>query len=167
MVLVGLGSNLGDSPDVVIQAMAQLAVFAVADSMLCSRLWRTSPVDCPPESGEFINAAVAFEAQRQLTPESLLRGLKDMEREFGRGRKIIRNAPRELDLDLLVFNAETRHQPDLVLPHPRAIQRLFVLAPLAEVAGDFQWPGTGCTVKELLDGLDTDEQVTPLPADTA
>ncbi|MEM9620062.1 MAG: 2-amino-4-hydroxy-6-hydroxymethyldihydropteridine diphosphokinase [Pseudomonadota bacterium] len=167
MILIGLGSNLGDSPEVVLQAMSQLSVFALPDTLVCSRLWQTSPVDCPPDSGLFINAAVAFEAIEGLTPEGLLRELKELERAFGRGQKIVRNAPRELDLDLLVFNSERRDETDFVLPHPRATQRLFVLAPLAEVAGDVQWPGTGCSIQELLDGLETDEQVTPLSTGVA
>ncbi len=162
LVLVGVGSNLGKSPQVVVEAMHRLADLAQPQSLRTSRLWRTSPVDCPPDSGDFINAAAAFEPLSGLTPESLLAKLKTMERDFGRGRKIVRNAPRELDLDLLVFGQEERNQTNLVLPHPRAIQRLFVLAPLAEVAADVVWPGTNSTIKELLALLETDEQVIPL-----
>ncbi len=165
MVLIGLGSNLGASPEVVARAMAELARFALPDSLVRSRLWRTSPVDCPPDAGAFINAAVAFRAAAGLTPERLLAQLKAMERAYGRGKKIVRNAPRELDLDLLVFDAERRNTPDFVLPHPRATQRLFVLAPLAEVAPDLCWPGCELTVNELLAQLKTDEQVIPLPQD--
>ncbi len=72
-----------------------------------SSLWRTSPVDCPPDSGDFINAVVAFEPRDGLTPEGLLAALKQLEREFGRAAAPVRNAPRELDLDLLVYGDET------------------------------------------------------------
>lgn len=162
MVLIGLGSNLGDSPELVEQAIDALHQFAVPGTLRRSQLWRTSPVDCPPDAGDFINAAVAFEACAGLTPETLLHSLKALEREYGRGQKVVRNAPRELDLDLLVFNDEQRQGDDLVLPHPRATQRLFVLAPLAEVAADLCWPGGKLTINELLVQLETDELVDPL-----
>ena len=124
-----------------------------------SSLWRTSPVDCPPGSGDFVNAAVAFAARPGLTPESLLKALKALELEFGRGPAPVRNAPRELDLDLLLFDAQTRDLPDFVLPHPRAVNRLFVLAPAAQVLPDASWPGLGRTITELLADLTSDEQV--------
>ncbi|MDH3641155.1 MAG: 2-amino-4-hydroxy-6-hydroxymethyldihydropteridine diphosphokinase [Gammaproteobacteria bacterium] len=158
MVLIGLGSNRGDSGNVVVSAMDRLCAFA-AGALLRSRLWRTSPVDCPPGSGDFINAAVAFAARPELTPEQLLRELKALEAEYGRDRTPVRNAPRELDLDLLLFDDQTRDDPDFVLPHPRAVNRLFVLAPAAEVAAEVVWPGLEATIGELLDGLESDEQV--------
>ena len=79
--------------------------------------------------------------------------------EFGRGPAPVRNAPRELDLDLLLFDAQTRDLPDFVLPHPRAVNRLFVLAPAAQVLPDASWPGLGRTITELLADLTSDEQV--------
>jgi 2-amino-4-hydroxy-6-hydroxymethyldihydropteridine diphosphokinase len=124
-----------------------------------SSLWRTSPVDCPPGSAEFINAAAAFEPRVRLTPERLLAGLKGLESEYGRQAARVRNAPRELDLDLLLFGDEVRNAADFVLPHPRAVNRLFVLAPAAEVLPDAVWPGTGHTIRALLNGLESDEQV--------
>ena len=142
--------------------MQSLEIFAQPGSLQCSRLWQTSPVDCPPESSLFVNAAVCFEALANVTPERLLVELKSLEREFGRGAKIVRNAPRELDLDLLVFNQERRNTQTFTLPHPRAVERLFVLAPVAEIAPGLRWPGMGTTVLELLIALETDEQVTPL-----
>ena len=71
----------------------------------------------------------------------------------------LRNAPRELDLDLLLFDEQTRNDPDFVLPHPRAVNRLFVLAPAAEVLPEATWPGVGLTIAELLAGVASDEQV--------
>ena len=162
MVLVGLGSNQGDSMRLVPAAMQALERFAMPQSMIRSRLWKTSPVDCPPESSVFVNAAVSFEAVSALTPEILLGELKALEQEFGRGAKWARNAPRELDLDLLVFDQHTRASDWFTLPHPRATERLFVLAPAAEVAPDLIWPDTGKTVLELLNILDTDEQALPV-----
>ena len=158
MVLVGVGSNRGDSQGIVEQAMLRLRAFADGE-VRCSSLWRTSPVDCPPGSEDFINAAVAFSARAGITPESLLRDLKAIEAEFGRGPALVRNAPRELDLDLLLFNEQTRNDPDFVLPHPRAVNRLFVLAPAAEVLPEATWPGVGLTIGELLAGIASDEHV--------
>jgi 7,8-dihydro-6-hydroxymethylpterin-pyrophosphokinase len=92
----------------------------------------------------------------------LLRQLKDLERQFGRGDKVVRNAPRELDLDLLVFDEETRDTETFNMPQPPAVERLFVLAPVAEIAPELGWPGIGKTIRELLLILETDEQVTAL-----
>ena len=142
--------------------MQALLRFAAPGTVRCSRLWQTSPVDCPPDSNDFINAAVCFEAGEGLTPESLLRSLKAIEVEFGRGRKLVRNAPRELDLDLLVYDQEVRNTEAFTLPHPRAVNRLFVLAPAAEIAPDLLWPGLNKSIQELLDALETDEQALPM-----
>ncbi|HAL41562.1 MAG TPA: 2-amino-4-hydroxy-6-hydroxymethyldihydropteridine diphosphokinase, partial [Gammaproteobacteria bacterium] len=120
MVLVGLGSNQGESTEIVIAAMHALARLAQPGSVRSSSLWRTSPVNCPPESGDFINAAVVFDALPDLTPEMLLSRLKTLEREFGRAERYQRNAPRELDLDLLLFGSERRQSEHFTLPHPRA-----------------------------------------------
>ncbi|MFB3105105.1 MAG: 2-amino-4-hydroxy-6-hydroxymethyldihydropteridine diphosphokinase [Pseudomonadales bacterium] len=161
MVLIGLGSNRGDSRDFVLRAMMRLEQYS-AGEMLRSHLWQTSPVDCPLGSGDFINAAVAFEACSALTPESLLAGLKSLEVEFGRALDAVRNAPREIDLDLLLFDDHIRDSPDFTLPHPRAVNRLFVLAPAAEVLPEAIWPNNGHSINQLLAELQTDEQVTRL-----
>jgi 2-amino-4-hydroxy-6-hydroxymethyldihydropteridine diphosphokinase len=142
----------------VLDAMARLAELASGE-IRRSSLWLTTPVDCPPGSERFINAAVAFEVDRSLTPERLLADLKSLEREFGRGPAPVRNAPRELDLDLILFDDEVRDSPDFTLPHPRAVDRLFVLAPAREVLPDAIWPGTRRSIRELHDALDTDEEV--------
>jgi 2-amino-4-hydroxy-6-hydroxymethyldihydropteridine diphosphokinase len=138
--------------------MNRLAAFA-RGPLLQSSLWRTSPVDCPPGSGDFVNAVVAFEPLETLQPEALLAALKRLEDEFGRARSGIRHAPRELDLDLLVFGDAVRSSADFTLPHPRATERRFVLAPAAEVAPDLVWPGTEVTVRELLRRLRSAERV--------
>jgi 2-amino-4-hydroxy-6-hydroxymethyldihydropteridine diphosphokinase len=158
MVLIGLGSNRGDCVAIVSAAMERLAKFA-AGEVRRSDLWRTSPVDCPPGSGSFVNAAVAFDARAGLTPEALLRELKALEANYGRGPALVRNASRELDLDLLLFNDETRSAPDFELPHPRAVNRLFVLAPAAQVLPSAVWPGQGLTIRQLKERLHTDEKV--------
>jgi 2-amino-4-hydroxy-6-hydroxymethyldihydropteridine diphosphokinase len=158
MVLIGLGSNRGDSAAIVAAAMDSLEAFA-SGPVLRSSLWRTSPVDCPPGSAPFVNAAAAFRPRPDLTPEALLTALKSLERAFGRQSVTVRNAPRELDLDLLLFGDEVRDLPEFILPHPRAVDRRFVLAPAAEVLPEAVWPRIGHTVRELLTALDSDEQV--------
>ena len=155
---MGLGSNQGDSVRIVRQAMQRLSEFAAGD-VRASSLWRTSPVDCPPDSGDFINAAAAFVPRPGMTPEALLQSLKALEREYGRAQVYERNAPRELDLDLLLFGNEVRDSVEFTLPHPRAVDRLFVLIPAAEVLPDARWPGTRSSIAELLAELDSDEAV--------
>jgi 2-amino-4-hydroxy-6-hydroxymethyldihydropteridine diphosphokinase len=166
VVLIGLGSNQGQSVAIMLAAIKALEQYAVSGSFAASNLWQTSPVDCPPGSAPFLNAAVCFDARPDLTPEALLDELKALEKAYGRGRKIIRNAPRELDLDLLVFDDEQRQTENFVLPHPRAVDRLFVLAPVAEIAPALIWPGMQRSVAELLRSLNTEEEVA-LWTDTA
>lgn len=156
MVFVALGSNLGDSQKIVLDAISRLERLS-DEPLLKSSLWQTSPVDCPPDSPKFINAVVMFAPKKGETPELLLKALQVIEREFGRGPKKVSNEPRPLDLDLIAFGDEVRQSPDLILPHPRAHQRKFVLEPLNEIARDLVLPGQRKTVSELLAGLVSDE----------
>jgi 2-amino-4-hydroxy-6-hydroxymethyldihydropteridine diphosphokinase len=161
MVFVALGSNLGDSQKIILDAMARLQNFSSAP-ILKSSLWQTSPVDCPPDSPKFVNAVVGLVPQKGETPESLLKKLRDLEKEFGRVPKKIPNEPRPLDLDLIAFDSESRNTPDLALPHPRAHLRKFVLEPLNEIAPDFILAGQGRTVSQLLAALSSDETLIQL-----
>lgn len=161
IAFVALGSNLGDSPRVIREAMQHLQAFS-RQPLVQSSLWQTSPVDCPPGSPPFVNAVVALRSGAQETPESLLAKLQAMEREFGRPPKKVLNEPRPLDLDLIVFGRETRNTPELTLPHPRAHLRRFVLQPLSEIAPDLVLPGRAKTVVELLGALKTAEVLVPL-----
>lgn len=159
MVLVGLGSNQGESTDIVVAAIEALVSFAEPNTLRSSQLFRTSPVNCPPGSGDFVNAAVTFDARAGLTPDELLQALKTIERDFGRAEKYQRNAPRELDLDLLLFDEQTRDTDVFTLPHPRAVDRLFVLKPAAQLVPDVIWPGLDKSIAHLLNELITDEEV--------
>ena len=158
-VLVALGSNIGDSPRLIRDAMRRLQARA-GGSFNQSSLWQSSPVDCPPGSPPFINAAVSFKAQTGETPESLLRQLQALEAEFGRRPKQVLNEPRPLDLDLIAFGQEIRATAQLTLPHPRAHLRRFVLEPLNEIASDLVLPGQTQSIRQLLAYLQTDEIVT-------
>jgi 2-amino-4-hydroxy-6-hydroxymethyldihydropteridine diphosphokinase len=156
LAIVALGSNLGDSTGLIRRAMERLQSFS--DRPLReSSLWLTSPVDCPPDSPPFVNAVVGLTPRSGETPESLLAKLQALEKEFGRSPKQVHNEPRPLDLDLIAFGAERRATTHLVLPHPRAHQRRFVLQPLAEIAPDLVLPGETRTVSVLLRELSPEE----------
>src|SRR5665213_3543146 len=98
--LISLGSNLGDSRKIILDAMARLQKFSDLP-ILKSSLWQTSPVDCPPDSPKFVNAVVGLIPRENETPEALLKKLQNLEKEFGRAPKTILNEPRPLDLDLI------------------------------------------------------------------
>lgn len=149
MVVLALGSNLGDSVALIRRAMNRLETLAHGP-LRRSGLWRTTPVDCPPGSPDFVNAVVAFTAMPDETPESLLERTQAIEREFGRPQSQPRHAPRPLDLDLIAFGLQRRQSPRLTLPHPRAPERRFVLEPLAEIAPALVLPGQDKSVAELL-----------------
>lgn len=157
IALVALGSNLGESRRILDTAMSRLQRFAT--SLQRSSLWQSSPVDCPPESPPFVNAAAALETLAGETPESLLQKLQALERELGRQPKQVLNEPRHIDLDLIAFGDETRATPRLTLPHPRAHLRRFVLEPLNEIAPNVILPGQSLNIGELLARIRSDEQV--------
>jgi 2-amino-4-hydroxy-6-hydroxymethyldihydropteridine diphosphokinase len=159
---IALGSNLGDSPATVRRALRRLEALSAAP-LLRSSLWRSSPVDCPSGSPPFVNAVAGLTPQPGETPETLLAKLQALEKEFGRQPRQVRNEPRPLDLDLLAFGGETRATPALTLPHPRAHQRRFVLAPLAELAPDLVLPGQSQSMAALLAALRSDEVLRRLP----
>jgi len=156
LVFVALGSNLGDSRRIVLEAMARLQDFS-KQPILKSSLWQTSPVDCRPDSPMFVNAVVGLVPRKSETSESLLEKLRSLEKEFGRQPKQVLNEPRPLDLDLIAFGSEIRDTPELVLPHPRAHLRRFVLQPLSEVAPDLILPGQSKTIAQLLVELSSGE----------
>lgn len=158
LAIVALGSNLGDSQKVILDAMDCLKSLS-EEPILKSSLWQTSPVNCPPDSPKFVNAIVGLHPRKDDTPELLLEMLRVLEVAFGRVPKKVLNEPRPLDLDLIAFGNEIRNTPDLVLPHPRAHLRKFVLEPLNEIAPDFILAGQGRTVSQLLADLSSDEAV--------
>ena len=152
IAFVALGSNQGNSREIVMRAMDRLKNFSVTP-LLRSGLWETEPVDCPPGAASFINAMVGIEPLPGETPESLLQKLKALEIEFGRKPKTVLNEARPLDLDLIAFGNEVRSGPLLTLPHPRAHERRFVLAPWNEIAPNEVIAGQNLTIRELLDRL--------------
>lgn len=153
--IIALGSNLGDPRSNVLRAFDQLQSFSTRP-IRRSSLWETTPVDCPPGSPSFVNAVAALVPFPEDTPVTLLEKLQAVEREFGRRPKQVHNESRPLDLDIISFRSETRHDDLLTLPHPRAHERRFVLQPLAEIAPGFLLPGQKQTIGELLASLPED-----------
>ena len=156
LAFVALGSNLGDSQNIVHDAGLLLEQFSDEPAWMSS-LWQTSPVDCPPGSPKFVNAVIGFVPHAEETPETLLGKLHSLEKEFGRAPKQVLNEPRPLDLDLIMFGAENRSSALLTLPHPRAHTRRFVLQPLSEIAPDLILPGQTLKVAQLLAKLPAGE----------
>jgi 2-amino-4-hydroxy-6-hydroxymethyldihydropteridine diphosphokinase len=152
MAIIALGSNLGESAEILQQASLRLQAFS-DQPLVKSSLWQTVPVDCPPGSPMFLNAVVGLVPRAEETPESLLEKLQAVEKEFGRQPKKTSNEARTLDLDLIAFGNETRATERLTLPHPRAHLRRFVLEPLAQIAPDLVLPGQTKTVAQILDQL--------------
>lgn len=147
---VGLGSNLDDPAAQVESALAELDRLSGTRLVRRSALYRTRPVGYA-EQPDFVNAVAELETA--LEPEALLRALLALEQAHGRVRGI-RNGPRTLDLDLLLYGGCTRRSADLTLPHPRLHERAFVLVPLHEIAPDARVPGRG-SVSALLADVDT------------
>jgi 2-amino-4-hydroxy-6-hydroxymethyldihydropteridine diphosphokinase len=160
-VFVGLGSNEGDSQALLAGAVSRLREMAGGE-VVVSSLWGSEPVGCPAGSPDFINAVAGFRPVTGLSPELCLKWLQQLEGEFGRCRGGIRNAPRVLDLDLLVFGSEVRSGRSLELPHPRISERRFVLAPWAEISPGLRLPILERTVGELLAALAERPRVWPV-----
>lgn len=126
---IGLGANLGDAQAALQQAAAELAQMPGTQQFQLSPLYRSAPID---SSGpDYINAVASFNTV--LTARQLLHALQDIEQRHGRLRPY-RNAPRTLDLDLLLFGDQTIQEPDLIVPHPRMHERAFVLGPLCDLS---------------------------------
>lgn len=136
---VSLGSNLHEPQAQVEQALVEIAALPATRLLARSSLYRTAPVGyC--DQPDFINAVAQIETG--LTPHELLDALLDMEHRRGRVRTF-RNAPRILDLDVLLYDDLVCHEDGLTVPHPRMHERAFVLLPLLEIAPQCVIPGLG------------------------
>ena len=146
-VAVALGSNLGDREGYLREAVEALGEFL--SDLRVSSFHDTAPVGVD-EQPRFLNAVVVGETA--LDPRALLTRLLEIEQRFGRTRPHP-GAARTIDLDLIMHGEAIIDDADLVVPHPRFRERAFVLAPLAEIAGEWRDPVTGKTVEALLRGM--------------
>lgn len=128
---IGLGANLGDARAAVRAAMASIASLPGTQALAASSLYSSAPVGEGAQGPNYINAVLAV--RTQLTAPALLAHLQDIENMAGRERPYA-NAPRTLDLDLLLYGDEEIRTPTLTVPHPRMYERAFVLQPLAQIA---------------------------------
>lgn len=136
---IGLGANLDDPAAQVELALSELARLPQSRLAARSSLYASAPVGYA-EQPDFINAVAALETE--LSPRALLDAMLGIEHHHGRNRTF-RNAPRTLDLDLLLYGDAHFHEENLTLPHPRMHERAFVLLPLLEIAPELAIPGLG------------------------
>jgi len=144
VVYLGLGSNLGDRNQAImtgIEALEKLGVRPVALSSIYE-----SPAKYFSDQPDFVNCVGHFETT--LTPEELLEVCQEVERRLGRQERD-RFGPREIDIDILIYEGEILAVDELSIPHPSIAERLFVLKPLAQIAPDLEVPGRGA-VTDLL-----------------
>lgn len=142
---IALGANLGRPLETLRWAVAEVA--RLGELCGVSGLYRTAPVGGPPDQPDYLNAALWL--RTSLPPEELLAALHDTEARAGRERRQ-RWEARVLDLNLIVYGHRVADGPALTLPHPRAWQRAFVLAPLADLNPGLAHPLTGETVQRAL-----------------
>jgi 2-amino-4-hydroxy-6-hydroxymethyldihydropteridine diphosphokinase len=129
-IFIALGSNLGDRGRHLREALAELGANGEIRVLACSGFHETQPVGGPPGQPSYLNAAA--ELATELSPQALLARMLEIERRHGRARTV-RNGPRTLDLDLLLYRGQVVEEPGLRVPHPRMWERSFVMQPLSEI----------------------------------
>jgi len=147
---VALGSNLGEREEMLAFGAASLRASAGIRVEALSPIYETDPVGPPPQ-GAYLNAVAAL--RTTLEPRPLLERLLAIEAQAGRERGPVRDAPRRLDLDLLLYGSRVIDEPGLVVPHPRLHERAFALVPLRDLAPDFVHPVLGETIGRLAGAL--------------
>lgn len=154
--VIGLGANLESPGEMILEALRRLKAVDELKFLACSSIYLTEPQGGPEGQDWYHNAVAFFESA--LPPAGLLELLLALEADLGRVR-LEPCGPRVIDLDLLAFGAEVIDDPpDLILPHPRMHQRVFVMAPLAEMAPGWQHPLLGRSAQELLRDIPPDNQ---------
>ena len=148
---LSLGSNVGDRLAHLQSAKQHLLGLGSDLGSHWSPIYETAPVHCPPGSAPFLNAVVEIDFSG--SPRALLKNILAYETVHGRDRSAGPNAPRTIDIDILYFGETVVADSDLKLPHPRLVERRFVLVPLAAVCPDRVVVGTGRSVRALLQEL--------------
>lgn len=159
MIVVALGANLpsrfGTPVQTLYAALKEMAGVGVWPVQI-SRVWKTAPVPFVEGQPWYYNAVAQVETE--LAPRPLLQRLLDIEEKFGRIRTV-KNAPRLLDLDLILYNDDIIDDaPDLVVPHPRMDARAFVLLPLSDIVEDWVHPQSGKDLQDLIAALPQDQK---------
>ena len=146
---IGLGSNVGQREQTLMEAVQSLAAHAEITVARLSQWLKTEPVGGPEDQPWYLNGVVQLETT--LTADALLAVMQQIETDLGRDRRReVRWGPRTCDLDLLLFGEAIIDTPNLTVPHPRLAERRFVLEPLAQLACDLVVPGGELSVSELL-----------------
>lgn len=150
---IALGSNLGDRLENLRAARSAVAAIpGVGPQIASSAIYETEPVDCAPGTPGFLNAVINVEYEGH--PIALLDALQEIEASMGRAKKRPRNAPRQIDLDVLYAGNIVLNNEELIIPHPRLHTRRFVLQPLADLDDALLLPGHVKTIRELLATVD-------------
>ena len=139
IAFIGLGSNLDDPPGQLKRAFAAMGKIPGTKLLARSSLYRGAPLGFPDQP-DFVNAVAKITTE--LSPQALLQSLLLIEHQHGRERTF-RNAPRILDLDVLLYDDVQLHEHGLTIPHPQMHLRAFVLQPLLEIAPEASIPGAG------------------------
>ena len=155
---LGLGSNLGNRLALLQRGREHLAAAQGVVLEESSALYETAAEGCPPGSPPFLNAVLRV--RTALPARQLLELCLAIEAGAGRNRSVS-NAPRTLDIDLLLYGTDVIDEPGLQVPHPRLSQRAFVLAPLLDVAATFEHPVLGRPLAELAAALPAAGELTP------
>lgn len=142
---IALGSNLGNSQQLIEDAIKLLASLSLSPIKQAS-IYRTKPIDCPAGSPDFLNTAIEISSDKSAT--ELLASTQAIEQQLGRQKKSILNEPRPIDIDILYIGNTMMNEPQLILPHPRMLERLFVLDPLHEIAPDFILPHSDLSITQ-------------------
>ncbi len=150
-VFLGLGSNIGDRAKTIKEACAALT--GLLDEFEQASFYETRPRDVVDQP-LFLNTVVS--GVTSLEPEALLSALHSIEHELGRNRtNELEKGPRTLDIDLLLFGERIIESDRLVVPHPRMLERKFVLVPLVEIAPELHHPATGTSFQDYLERLES------------
>ncbi len=156
---IGLGSNVGERESLIEAAIQALAQATKVRLLRRARLYETAPLGRQKNQPWFLNTVVEIETT--LSPQALLALCKQIERSLGR-RSRERHGPREIDLDILLYDNIVLHEPDLTIPHAELHRRRFALAPLAELAPEQTHPVIEKSISQLLDLLEDPQEVTLL-----